>query len=138
MIQDGKKIKIHYTLTVEGEVLESSADREPLEYTQGEKQIIPGLEKGLAGMHVGDHKQITVWPEEGYGPVDPKAFLEIPKSRLPQGNIEVGSILTTRTEAGQTLNAKVTDIRPETVLLDFNHPLAGKELLFDVEIVEIS
>ena len=138
MIEGGKKIKLHYTLKVEDQVVESSVEREPFEYVHGQDSIIPGLQKGLEGLKAGDHKEITVGPDDGFGVIDPEAFVEVPRSRLPQGNLSVGTVLTTSGPGGEVLRARITEIRDDSAILDFNHPLVGKELLFEVDILEIS
>lgn len=138
MIEDGKKVKIEYTLKVNGEVVDSSEGRGPLEYTQGEGMIIPGLEKQLAGLKVGDKKTVTVASEEAYGPSDPNAIVEVPKANMPKDQEpQKGMMLQMQTPDGKTLNGIVTEVKDEVVVLNFNHPLAGQELLFDVEIVGI-
>ncbi|MCQ2410137.1 MAG: FKBP-type peptidyl-prolyl cis-trans isomerase [Elusimicrobiaceae bacterium] len=118
MIKEGSKVKFDYTLTVEGQVADTSSGRGPLEYTHGAGHIIPGLEKELLGMKVGDKKTVKVSPEEGYGIVHEEAIRRVPKEAI-----------------GGADHLKVGD---KEVVLDFNHPLAGKELTFDVEIKEIN
>lgn len=138
MIQYGKRVKIHYILKVDDEILESSEGKDPFEYVHGEDAIVPGLQKGLEGLKVGDRSEITVSMEEGFGPVDPEAFVQIPRSRLPKGNITLGTILTATGPSSETLRARVIELHDDYVILDFNHPLAGKELLFIVEVVEVA
>ncbi|MBI4115618.1 MAG: peptidylprolyl isomerase [Candidatus Omnitrophica bacterium] len=138
VIEDGKKIKIHYTLTVDGKVVDSSEGREPLEYIQGKGQIITGLEKRLEGLNVGDRREVIVGPEDAYGVVDPDAFVEIDKSRLPKGDIQVGTVLQMVRPDGQQLLVTVAEIKDDVVVVNGNHPLAGKELHFAVEVIEIS
>jgi len=137
MIEDGKTVKFHYTLTVKGEVADSSEGKEPFEYEHGNGSIIPGLSKELEGLAPGDKREVTVKPEEAYGLVDSEALIEVPKSRLPQGELQIGTVLTAPGEGGQKLTAVIKEIRTETVILDFNHPLAGKSLFFQVEIIEV-
>ena len=139
MIENGKRVKIHYTLKVDGEVVESSAGREPFEYVHGKDAIIPGLQRGLEGLNVGDQSEITVGPDDGFGPVDPEALVQVPRDRLPKGRITIGTILTTSgsSGSGEVLRARVTELHDDHAILDFNHPLAGKELLFVVEVIEV-
>jgi FKBP-type peptidyl-prolyl cis-trans isomerase SlyD len=100
--------------------------------------VIPGLEKAMQGLKVGDTKQITVTPEEGYGSVDPSAFAEIPKAQLPAGvSPEVGMVLRGVNPDGQSFQARVKEIKDQTVMLDLNHPLAGKTLNFDIKVTDI-
>jgi FKBP-type peptidyl-prolyl cis-trans isomerase SlyD len=107
-----------------------------LTYTQGAKQIIPGVESAVEGMEVGQAKQAIVSPAEGYGDVDQNAFTEVPKGKLPEG-IEVGTQLHGKDASGREIRPIVSAIKDDTVLLDFNHPLAGKTLYFDLKVVNI-
>lgn len=138
MIEKGKKVTFHYTLKVQGNVVESSKDREPLEYTHGSQEIIPGLQKRMEGHETGEEFDVTVPPEEAYGPRDPQAVVDVPKSRLPEGDVGVGTVLSAKGQAGENLQAKVVEMGEETAKLDFNHPLAGEELEFQVQILEVS
>ncbi len=138
MIKEGSKAKFDYTLTVEGKVADTSAGRGPLEYTHGAGMIIPGLEKELLGMKVGDKKTVTVKPEEGYGPVLQEAIKRVPKEAISNANeLKVGDMVGA-SNGGHTFRAVVKEIGEKEITLDFNHPLAGKELVFDVEIKEIN
>jgi len=138
MIKEGSKVKFDYTLTVEGQVADTSSGRGPLEYTHGAGHIIPGLEKELLGMKVGDKKTVKVSPEEGYGIVHEEAIRRVPKEAIGGAdNLKVGDMVGA-SNAGHTFRAIVKEITDKEVVLDFNHPLAGKELTFDVEIKEIN
>lgn len=139
LIAAGKVVKIHYTLTVDGKVVDSSKEsQQPLSYTQGKQMMIPGLEKQLEGKKAGDKLQVTVKPEEAYGPVNPKAYAEVPLKELPKEGLKVGAVLTNTTPEGQQMHGVVSEIKKDSAVLNFNHPLAGKELHFDVEIVEVA
>jgi FKBP-type peptidyl-prolyl cis-trans isomerase SlyD len=137
MIQTGSNVSIHYTLTVDGQVVDSSIGGEPLTYVQGEGQIIPGLERQLEGLDLGDKRDVTVEPLDAYGPEDPNAFQKLPKDAFndPSG-LSVGSLVEGRVE-GKTFRASIADVSESDVTLNFNHPLAGKTLRFAVEIVGI-
>lgn len=138
-VQDGMNVQMDYTLTVEGKIVDSSQGRGPLKYVQGQGHIIPGLERELLGMHVGDSKDVTVKPEDGYGTVDPQAFIEIPREQLPPNLApEVGGFVQGMTPGGKQFQARVHEVRDKTVMLDLNHPLAGKTLQFNVKIVDVS
>ena len=138
MIKEGSKVKFDYTLTVEGKITDTSAGRGPLEYTHGAGHIIKGLEKELTGMKVGDKKSVKVAPEEGYGVVREEAIRRIPKTAVNGAeHLKVGDMVGA-SNAGHTFRAIVKEITDNEVVLDFNHPLAGKELHFDVEIKEIN
>lgn len=137
-IENGSVVKFEYTLSDEkGKLIESSKDKEPMTYTHGEGQIIPGLEKELTGMKVGAEKHVEVKPEEAYGPFNPKAFQEVPREKLPAEALKVGAVLVARSPHGENFPVRVHEIKDETVVLDLNHPLAGKTLAFDVKIVSI-
>jgi FKBP-type peptidyl-prolyl cis-trans isomerase SlyD len=137
-VQPGSRVSFDYTLTDDkGEVVDSSKGKQPMQYVHGKGQIIPGLEKELAGMPVGGQKKVTVKPEEAYGPVDPRAFQEIPKEKLPPEALKVGTMLMAQGAGGQGVPVRVHEIKDKTVVVDFNHPLAGKTLSFDVKITDI-
>jgi len=138
MVSAGKKVKFDYTLTVDGKVADSSKDRGPLEYVQGEHNIIPGLEKELEGMKVGESKTVKVAAKDGYGEVNPEAFKEVNKSELPkEAPLEVGKVLVASDGEGRQMPIVISEVKKDTVVLNFNHPLAGKDLTFDVKIVSI-
>ena len=137
-IEKGSSVKIEYTLKDDkGALLDTNAGKEALAFTQGAHQIIPGLDKALLGMKVGDSKKVTVKPEDAYGAVDPKAEAEVPKDSLPQGAAVVGTRLLARGQDGQPRPVTVKAVKDTTVLLDLNHPLAGKTLFFDVKVVSV-
>jgi FKBP-type peptidyl-prolyl cis-trans isomerase SlyD len=137
-VHDGAEVSIDYTLTIDGEVVDSSSGREPLRYVHGQGQIVPGLERELTGMSTGETKDITVSPEDGYGSVDPDAFLQVGKAQLPSDVApEVGMMLRGTSPEGQPFRARIHEIRDDSILLDLNHPLAGKTLQFHVKVVDI-
>jgi FKBP-type peptidyl-prolyl cis-trans isomerase SlyD len=137
VIQDGSFVAIEFTLTDDnGKVIESNVGKEPLTYLHGSGQIVPGLERELAGLKVGDQKKIVVKPEDGYRP-DPNAFQEIPKDKLPPEAQKVGTVLATKGPQGETIAMRVHEVKDKTIVVDFNHPLAGKTLNFDVKVTDI-
>jgi FKBP-type peptidyl-prolyl cis-trans isomerase SlyD len=137
-IREGSQVALEYTLSDEnGAVIESNKGKQPLNYIHGKSQIIPGLEKELSGMKVGEEKKIQVKPEEGYGPVNPEAFQEISKDKLPPEALKVGTMLMAQGSQGQGVPVRVHEIKDTTVIMDFNHPMAGKTLSFDVKVAEI-
>lgn len=138
-IQDNMAVELDYTLTVDGQVVDSSEGRGPFHYVHGQGQIVPGLERQLVGLAVGDSRQITVTPEEGYGPVDAEAFMEIPRAQMPP-DVEpaIGQVLRGTDPNGQSFRATIHEIHDDTVTLDLNHPLAGKTLLFTIKVLTIS
>lgn len=138
MIAEGKKVKMEYTLTVEDKVVDTSEGREPLEFTQGQGMLIPGLEKELEGMKAGEAKSVTVAAAEGYGDVVAEAVRDVPTAQLPpEMKPELGMQLGMQTPDGRQIPGTITEIKDDVVVVDFNHPLAGKELNFDVEIVSV-
>ncbi|MET0849798.1 MAG: peptidylprolyl isomerase [Candidatus Rokuibacteriota bacterium] len=137
-IEEGSTVRIEYTLKdTAGAVLDSTKEREPLRYTQGQQQILPGLEKELKGLHAGQEKKVTLGPEEAYGAVDPAAQTEVPKTMLPEGTLVVGTRLLARNPAGQARQVTVKEVKDASVVLDLNHPLAGKTLVFELKVVDV-
>ena len=138
MIEEGKVVQFDYQLKVDDKVVDSSEKRGPLEYTHGSGMIIKGLEKEMEGMEVGDEKNVVVPPNEGYGQVDEKAIVEIPKQNLGEDiDPQEGMVLQLQNQQGQNMAGKIVDIKENSIMLDFNHPLAGEELEFSVKIVDI-
>jgi FKBP-type peptidyl-prolyl cis-trans isomerase 2 len=138
VVESGSMIGIEYTLTLEdGTKVDSNVGGEVLRFEQGSGQIIPGLDKELIGMSVGEAKKVTVTADEGYGPVDPSAFTEIPLSELPEDAREPGTALMARDAQGGVQPLRVHKVEGDKATLDFNHPLAGKTLTFDVKVLEV-
>lgn len=136
----GDTVKVHYTGKLEsGETFDSSRDREPLEFTIGNGEIIEGFEESIIGMTAGDSKQLTIEPDKGYGQYQEELAVEVERSQIPD-DIEVasGQQLQIRQPDGQVINVTVTDVSDEAVVLDANHPLAGRDLYFDIELVEVN
>jgi FKBP-type peptidyl-prolyl cis-trans isomerase SlyD len=138
LIADDVVVSLDYTLTVEGKLVDASEENEPIEFIQGYQNIIPGLEKELYGLAVGDSKEITVASKDGYGEQDPQALVNVPRSEFPKDiQLELGLELALQQPDGQVLHAIVVAISPDSVKLDFNHPLAGKELNFRVTVIDL-
>ncbi len=138
MIEKGKKVTLQYVLTVEGEIVDQSSPESPLVYEHGSGQIIPGLEREMDGMSIGDKKQVQVSPEDAYGTKNLDAIIEIPKTQIRVEDCKVGTTLQGTDDKGNQIRGIVTEIGDEKVKVDFNHPLAGKLLYFDVEVIEIN
>lgn len=137
-VADDVVVSIDYTLTVDGEVVDTTEGDEPLQFLQGHQNIIPGLERELTGMKIGDSKQVVVPPTEAYGEVDPENIIEVPRTEFPpEIPLEPGTELEVKNADGEVLSATIAEITSDTVKLDFNHPLAGKQLTFDVKIVDL-
>lgn len=138
MIKNGSVVHFEYTVSDEsGEVLQSNKGAEPVTYTHGQHEIIRGLEKGLAEMEINEEKTIRLAPEEAYGHIDPKGFKEIAKGDIPVSDPKVGMPLSARGPQGEEVLIHISEVKPDTVVLDFNHPLAGKTLNFDVKVLHI-
>jgi len=138
-VQDNLDIGLEYTLTVEGSVVDTTEGRSPFHYIHGQGQMIPGLERELTGLHVGDTKEVAVSPEDGYGAVDPAAFVEVPKDQLPNDvPPSVGMVMRGVNPDGKSFRAKINEVKDTSVVLDLNHPLAGKTLNFQVKVTDIS
>ena len=137
-IENGSTVKLEYTLKDDTvTVLDSNKGQEPLSFTQGGQQLMPSLEKQLIGMRVGEEKKVVLKPEDAYGQNDPAAQAEVPKTALPPEALNVGTRLMARNQAGETRPVTVKEIKENTVVLDLNHPLAGKTLVFEVKVVGV-
>ena len=137
-VQDGLVVSMEYTLTVDGEMLDSSQDAGPLQFLAGYDNIVPGLEREMIGMKIGESKDVVVSPADGYGEFDDDAFMEVPRSEFPDDmEIELGMELGVSDEEDNHQMAFVESFDDETVRLDFNHPLAGAELHFTVKVVDL-
>ena len=137
--QTGDKVRIHYTGKLDdGTQFDSSRGRDPLEFKLGDGAIIPGFEKAVNGMAVGDSKSVSIPPEDAYGQRHEQLVQEVPKSALPE-EIEpaVGMQLQSQAPDGQVMQLVVTEVSDDAITVDGNHPLAGKNLNFDIELVEI-
>jgi FKBP-type peptidyl-prolyl cis-trans isomerase SlyD len=137
-VADDVVVTIDYTLTVDGEVLDSSEEEGPLEYLQGHQNIIPGLERELAGTKVGENKKVTVPPEDGYGETDEKAIVDVPRDEFPEDMpLEVGIELEVTDKEEHIILATIVEVGKDIVKLDTNHPLAGKTLHFEVSVLAL-
>ena len=137
-IERGSTVRIEYTLKDDtGAVLDTNKGGSPITYTQGEQQIIPALERQLTGLHAGDEKKVVLKPEEAYGTVDPSAQTEVAKELLPQDALGVGKHLMARDASGEERPVTVKEVKDKTVVLDLNHPLAGKTLSFDIKVLGV-
>jgi FKBP-type peptidyl-prolyl cis-trans isomerase SlyD len=135
-VEDGVVVSMEYKLTVDGQVLDSSDEAGPLQFLAGYGNIIPGLENEMMGMKIGDSKEVTVQPADGYGEFDEEAFMDVPRSEFPSDmKLEEGLELHVTDEEGDHRAAYVTSFDDKTVKLDFNHPLAGAVLNFYVKVV---
>ncbi len=138
-VKKGDVVRVHYTGTLlDGSQFDSSVGRSPLEFTVGAGQMIAGFDAGVLGMMVGDKKTIQIDPDNGYGQKDPNAIIEFPASNVPEGmQVEVGMKLNLQNQYGQPVPVEVIEVKEDVIIMDANHFLAGKDLVFEVELVEI-
>ena len=139
-VKEGDVVKVHYTgKLVNGEQFDSSVGREPLEFTVGAGQMIKGFDDAMPGMNLGEKKTINIAPEDAYGPRSEEAIIEFPKENVPADMVlEPGMPLTLSNQAGQPVPVIVIEVKDDVIILDANHFLAGQELIFDIELVEIA
>jgi FKBP-type peptidyl-prolyl cis-trans isomerase SlyD len=138
-VGDGKEVSIEYTLTLDdGSVADSNVGDEPFVYVHGTQQLLPGLEAALAGLSAGEAREVRLSPEEAYGPVDPAGFQEVPVELIPEAARTVGEVLVGMDPDGQPFQVRVTEVREDVVVVDFNHPLAGQALNFAVKILAVN
>lgn len=138
VIENGRTISVEYTLKLDdGTTVDTNVGEEALTYTQGSSEILPALEEALAGHKVGDTKEVKLTAEQGYGPVHPEAYQEVPLDQVPEDARTEGTMLVATGPDGQQQPIRVLEVNEETIVLDFNHPLAGQGLNFDVKILAI-
>tara|TARA_R100001143_G_C3360687_1_gene135320 strand:+ start:3087 stop:3515 length:429 start_codon:yes stop_codon:yes gene_type:complete len=138
--KEGNTVKVHYTGTLKnGEVFDSSKEKEPLEFKLGEGQLIPGFEKAVIGMNVGDSTTINIPSAEAYGDTREDLIIAVPKDQLPKEiEPQIGMQLQVNQENGQPVPVRIADITETELKLDANHPLAGEDLTFDIELVNVA
>lgn len=139
-VKSGDKVKVHYhgRLT-NGETFDKSEGRAPLEFEVGSGMVIKGFDDGVTGMAVGEKKTISIPFQEAYGPKNPDMIIDMPKDRFPQDmELEIGLPLAMSDGQGQQFQVVITEIKESSVVLDANHPLAGQDLIFDLELIEIA
>ncbi len=139
-VKKGDKVKVHYhgRLT-NGQTFDSSEGRQPLEFTVGSGMVIKGFDEGVLGMNVGDKKTIEIAVDDAYGPKDPQMMMDFPIDRFPKDlNPEVGMQLNMSDGSGRNFPVIIREIKGDTAVLDANHPLAGEDLIFDLELVDIA
>jgi FKBP-type peptidyl-prolyl cis-trans isomerase 2 len=139
-VKNGDKVKVHYhgRLT-DGTTFDTSAGREPLEFEVGSGSVIKGFDDGVMGMVVGDKKTVNIPAEDAYGEKNPDMLVPFPKNNFPEDmNPEVGMRLNMTNGNGQMVPVTIVEVKEDTVILDANHPLAGEDLVFDIELVSIS
>jgi peptidylprolyl isomerase len=137
--KQGNSVKVHYTGKLDdGTVFDSSVGREPLDFTVGARQLIAGFDEAVVGMAVGEKKTVRIAAEQAYGPHNPEMTLQVPRSDLPADiQPELGMQLEASQEGGHSMVVTVVEVTDESVTFDANHPLAGKALTFEIEVVEL-
>jgi len=138
VIENGKSVSVEYTLKLDdGTTVDTNIGEDPLTYTHGNNEILPALEEALLGQAVGDTKTVQLSADEGYGTINPEAYQEVPLDTVPEDARNVGTMLVATSPEGEQQPIRVHEIKEETIVLDFNHPLAGQALSFDVTILAI-
>ena len=139
-VQNGNTVTVHYTGTLtDGTTFDSSRQRDPLSFQVGDGQVIPGFDNAVVGMAVGESKTFTIPAADAYGEKKEEAIQEVSKNRFPEGyDASVGQMVTGQNEIGQNFQALIIAEGKDSVTLDFNHPLAGEDLTFEVELVEVA
>ncbi len=138
MIEDGKTVGIEYTLTLDdGTKVDTNVGEEPVIYRQGDEQILPALESALSGLKIDDSTKVTLTAEDGYGESNPEAFRKVGLESVPEELREVGNQLAVSDQDGNTIPVTVTEVADDGIVLDFNHPLAGEALHFEVKILSV-
>ncbi len=137
-VADGRQVSIEYSLKMDdGTVVDENVGRDPLRFEQGKGQILPALEAELAGLEAGDEKHVTLPPEKGYGAVNPDAYHTVPAEKIPEEARKVGAVLMAQGANGQQRPMRVHEVKGDEIVMDLNHPLAGKTLHFDIKIVSV-
>ena len=140
-VKPGQSVSVHYTGKLEdGNIFDSSHNRDQtLTFTVGSGQMITGFDNALVGMTVGETKTVTLEPSEAYGDLNPEALQTTPRSVFPEGlELKLNELVRGRDQAGQVITARVHELEKDSVVLDFNHPLAGKKLTFEIELVSVN
>jgi FKBP-type peptidyl-prolyl cis-trans isomerase SlyD len=135
-VQNDLVVSMEYTLHVDGKVMDSSEGQDPLEFLAGASNIITGLEREMIGMKIGESKDVVISPEDGYGEMDEEAYMDVPRSEFPEDMpMRPGVEMEMSDDDGNPMYARIDSVDGDTVTLNFNHPLAGKELHFNVKVV---
>lgn len=138
IVEQGKRVSLDYVLFINSQEVESTKGKEPLSFVVGSKSVIPGLESQLMGMMLGQQKKIIIDAKDAYGSVDPNAFKEVPKTAMPQDTeLKPGIVVEVDDPQGGSFPGVVWEVKADSVVLNFNHPLAGQTLEFDVKILDI-
>ena len=139
LVKKGDRVKVHYTGSLnDGTIFDKSKEEEPLEFTVGSGQVIPGFDKAVEGMKLNEEKKVTLKTEDTYGKRDETAIREFPKSSLPENfKPEKGMVIRLQNQTGRAIPGRITDITENNITIDLNHPLAGKDLTFNIKVIGI-
>lgn len=138
VVTEGDVVSVEYTIRLEDDrIIETTVGESPLVYTHGQNEILRGLEAGLHGMELGTSRMVTIQPADAYGEIHPEGFFEVQRNRVPEEAQRIGMKLEATAPDGRTVFPYVAEIKPEVIVLDLNHPLAGQTLRFDVRIMDI-
>lgn len=140
MVKVDDKVKVEYTGKLKsGEVFDKSKEGQPLEFTVGDGKIIPGFDQAVRGMEVNEEKEITIESDDAYGEKKEELIQDIPTDAFPdEFEPEIGRRLNLQSQDGQTFNGEITEIKDDSITVDLNHPLAGKDLIFNIKVVDVS
>ena len=138
VISDGTKVQLHYVMRVEGQIVDDSSEGEPMEFIYGKDDVLPGISKAVKGLKEGEKKKITLSPEQGFGYPQKERIQEVPKTEFEDQDFQVGSVYKIQIATGETLPAILSAVKEKTIVLDFNHPLAGYELELSLEIISVT
>ncbi|AQS92994.1 peptidylprolyl isomerase [Polaribacter sp. BM10] len=138
-VKENNTVKVHYTgKLTDGQIFDTSEGKEPIEFTLGEGRLIPGFEKGLLNMKLNEKKTLNIAKEDAYGEVNAQLIQEVAKKDLPQDmEPQVGMGLVSKAPDGSEMNLMVVEVKEDAIIIDGNHPLAGRDLVFDIEVVAI-
>ena len=137
-VSDGAQVSVEFTVSLDDDtVVGSNVGNAPVVFIQGSGDVLPALEHALDGMAAGESKQLKLTADEAYGPVHPEAIQELERSRIPEDAHHVGAELQAESTEGETLQARVVEVRDDVIVADFNHPLAGETLSFDITVVDV-
>jgi FKBP-type peptidyl-prolyl cis-trans isomerase 2 len=138
MVEDGKVVSIEYKLSLaDGTEVDSNVGKDPLSFKQGNEEVLPALQRALAGMSIGDTKRVTLQPDDAYGQVHPQGFHEVETQMIPEDARTPGTHLVAEGPEGESQHVRVHELKGDKIVLDFNHPLAGEVLTFDLKVVGV-
>lgn len=139
-VKENNTVKVHYTgKLTDGQIFDTSEGKEPIEFTLGQGRLIPGFEKGLLNMKLNEKKTLNIAKEDAYGEVNEQLIQEVAKKDLPQDmEPQVGMGLVSKAPDGSEMNLMVVEVKEDAIVIDGNHPLAGRDLVFDIEVVAIT